>query len=59
MKLIRHGAPGCERPGLVDADGALRDLSGVVTDIAGDTLGSRGLEHLRAIDPAGTNRYVD
>ena len=37
MKLLRYGAPGQERPGLLDAEGRLRDLSGQVPDIAGDT----------------------
>ncbi|RVT81865.1 FAA hydrolase family protein [Rhodobacteraceae bacterium CCMM004] len=52
MKLIRHGAPGAERPGLIDADGVRRDLSGVVPDIGGDTLSDAGLAALRAVDPA-------
>ncbi|MEL6233294.1 MAG: fumarylacetoacetate hydrolase family protein [Pseudomonadota bacterium] len=51
MKLLRHGAPGAEKPGLVDADGALRDLSGVVPDLAGDVLADLGT--LAGIDPAG------
>lgn len=38
MKYVRFGAPGAERPGVLDADGALRDLSGVIDDIAGDVL---------------------
>ena len=33
MKLVRYGAMGREKPGLVDADGKLRDLSGVIADI--------------------------
>ena len=33
MKLVRHGPAGAEKPGLIDASGALRDLSGVVADI--------------------------
>ena len=33
MKLVRYGNPGKEKPGLIDADGKLRDLSGVVADI--------------------------
>ena len=50
MKLLRYGEPGHERPGLLDATGALRDLSGVVDDIAGDTLTAAGLARLRALD---------
>ena len=41
MKLVRFGAPGAERPGIVDAQGAVRDLSAHVTDITGETLGKR------------------
>jgi 2-keto-4-pentenoate hydratase/2-oxohepta-3-ene-1,7-dioic acid hydratase in catechol pathway len=52
MKLLRHGLPGAEKPGILDADGALRDLSGVVADIAGDVLSDAGLDQIRAIDPA-------
>ncbi|APX89000.1 2-hydroxyhepta-2,4-diene-1,7-dioate isomerase [Brevirhabdus pacifica] len=52
MKLVRYGQSGQEKPGLIDADGTLRDLSGQVADIAGDVLGDAGLEALRALDPA-------
>ena len=38
MKLFRHGPQGAEKPGLLDASGALRDLSGVLTDITPATL---------------------
>ena len=53
MKLFRHGALGAEKPGLIDASGALRDLSGVVPDIAGAVLGRDSMSRLRAIDPFG------
>jgi 2-keto-4-pentenoate hydratase/2-oxohepta-3-ene-1,7-dioic acid hydratase in catechol pathway len=52
MKLLRFGAPGAEKPGLLDADGQIRDLSGIVDDIAGDVLTPEGLARLKAIDPA-------
>ncbi len=52
MKLIRHGLAGCEKPGLMDASGAMRDLSGVVPDIAGAVLGGDSMARLRAIDQA-------
>lgn len=52
MKLLRYGDAGAEKPGMLDADGALRDLSGVVSDIAGDVLSDEGLAKLRDIDPA-------
>ena len=50
MKLVRYGAPGAEKPGLVDADGHLRDLSGLVEDISGDVLGDDDLQRLAALD---------
>jgi len=50
MKLLRFGERGHERPGLLDAGGRLRDLSGIVNDIAGDTLTPDGLAALRALD---------
>jgi 2-keto-4-pentenoate hydratase/2-oxohepta-3-ene-1,7-dioic acid hydratase in catechol pathway len=52
MKLVRYGAAGAEKPGMIDGDGVLRDLSDHVTDIAGDVLSDAGLEKLRALDPA-------
>ena len=52
MKLVRFGAAGAEKPGLFDADGHIRDLSGIVPDIAGDALGPESLARLRALDPA-------
>ena len=52
MKLLRFGAYGREKPGLLDSDGNIRDLSDVVPDIAGDVLGAESVERLRAIDPA-------
>ncbi|MBN8914615.1 MAG: fumarylacetoacetate hydrolase family protein [Rhizobiales bacterium] len=52
MKLVRHGAAGQERPGLIDAEGRLRDLSGIVPDIAGTALLPESLDRLKAIDPA-------
>ncbi|EBX4817157.1 ureidoglycolate lyase, partial [Salmonella enterica subsp. enterica serovar Newport] len=52
MKLLRYGPSGQEKPGLLDANGDVRNLSGVVADISGDVLTPAGLERLRAIDPA-------
>lgn len=52
MKLCRYGEPGAEKPGLIDADGRVRDLSGTVPDLAGETLSATGLAALAAIDPA-------
>jgi 2-keto-4-pentenoate hydratase/2-oxohepta-3-ene-1,7-dioic acid hydratase in catechol pathway len=52
MKLVRYGAPGSEKPALVDSDGALRDLSAHVADISGEMLSDASLNTLRALDPA-------
>lgn len=52
MKLLRYGATGAEKPGMLDTDGVLRDLSGVIGDISGDVLSDAGLNKLRALDPA-------
>ena len=52
MKLLRHGPRGQERPGVLDADGRVRDLSAVVPDIAGDVLTAAGLARLRELDLA-------
>jgi len=52
MKLCRFGAPGAEKPGLVDADGHIRDLSGYVADIGPVELGKNALARLAAINPA-------
>jgi 2,4-didehydro-3-deoxy-L-rhamnonate hydrolase len=52
MKLVRFGSSGKEKPGIVAADGSIRDLSSVVDDIAGEALSPAGLDRLRAIDPA-------
>jgi 2-keto-4-pentenoate hydratase/2-oxohepta-3-ene-1,7-dioic acid hydratase in catechol pathway len=51
MKLVRFGAPGAEKPGLVDAQGVVRDLSSHIRDIAGDGLSPASLDQLRKIDP--------
>ena len=52
MKLLRYGPCGHEKPGLIDAEGVIRDLGGVVDDIAGDVLTQAGIAKLREIDPA-------
>jgi 2,4-diketo-3-deoxy-L-fuconate hydrolase len=52
MKLVRYGNPGKEKPGLIDADGKLRDLSGVVPDIGPEQLGQVGLARIRKANPA-------
>ena len=52
MKLLRHGPKGQEKPGMLDAEGRIRDLSGVCRDIAGDVLSPNGLAKLAALGPA-------
>ncbi|MBQ9349909.1 MULTISPECIES: fumarylacetoacetate hydrolase family protein [unclassified Phyllobacterium] len=52
MKLVRYGPAGQEKPGLVDKDGKVRDLSAHVGDIAGEAISPAGLKKLAAIDPA-------
>jgi 2-keto-4-pentenoate hydratase/2-oxohepta-3-ene-1,7-dioic acid hydratase in catechol pathway len=51
MKLIRYGPSGREKPGLIDADGRLRDLSGIVANIDAGMLAPSRLEHLSRFDP--------
>ncbi|MES1189812.1 MAG: fumarylacetoacetate hydrolase family protein [Steroidobacter sp.] len=50
MKLLRFGEAGKEKPGMLDAQGRIRDLSGVVDDIAGDVLSDVQLDRLRSIN---------
>jgi len=52
MKLLRYGPVGAEKPGLLDKDGIIRDLSGVIGDISGAVLSDAGLAKLAAIDPS-------
>ena len=52
MKLLRHGPKGQEKPAVLDAQGRLRDLSGVLADITPATLSTAGLDALRRLDPA-------
>ncbi|MEQ1614879.1 MAG: fumarylacetoacetate hydrolase family protein, partial [Hyphomicrobiaceae bacterium] len=51
MKLVRFGSAGQEKPGLVDADGNIRDLSQHVPEITGETLAPARIAHLKTIDP--------
>ena len=51
MKLVRFGAPGEEKPGVLDAKGQIRDLSGVIDDLSGEVLGRSSLDRLKTIDP--------
>ncbi|QTO56271.1 FAA hydrolase family protein (plasmid) [Duffyella gerundensis] len=51
MKLLRYGSAGAERPGLLDSQGNIRDLSEHITDVAGDALQPAALDALRKLDP--------
>ena len=51
MKLVRFGDAGTEKPGMVDSDGNIRDLSGQITDINGASLSKKSLAALATIDP--------
>jgi len=63
MKLCRYGKKGAEKPGLVDAQGRIRDLSGVIDDVTPATITPEALERLRTVDPEtlplveGESRY--
>jgi 2-keto-4-pentenoate hydratase/2-oxohepta-3-ene-1,7-dioic acid hydratase in catechol pathway len=52
MKLLRYGAPGAERPALVDANGTIRDISAHVSDLSGAALTPENLAKLAALDTA-------
>ena len=52
MKLVRYGNPGQEKPGLIDAQGVLRDLSKAVKDIGPDQLSDEALAKIAQLDTA-------
>ena len=56
MKLLRYGRAGAERPGVLDAEGNLRDLSDVISEIDGSVFASETLARLKGIDPADLPR---
>jgi 2-keto-4-pentenoate hydratase/2-oxohepta-3-ene-1,7-dioic acid hydratase in catechol pathway len=58
MKLLRFGAQGSEKPGILDLEGRIRDLSGVVDDIGGETLGPEVLARLGSLDLASLPAVV-
>src|SRR4029453_12815918 len=58
MKLLRYGEIGREKPGILDANGRIRDLSRIVDDIAGDALRRESLSRIKALD-LGTLPLVD
>jgi 2-keto-4-pentenoate hydratase/2-oxohepta-3-ene-1,7-dioic acid hydratase in catechol pathway len=50
MKLLRYGPPGAEKPGLLDADGQIRSLEGIVADLSGEFLSDAWMRHLATLD---------
>ncbi|MFG1274909.1 fumarylacetoacetate hydrolase family protein [Xanthobacter flavus] len=52
MKLVRFGEFGREKPGLIDSDGKVRDLSGIIADLNGETLAPESLKKIAGVDPA-------
>ena len=50
MRLLRYGPPGREKPGILLADGEIRDLSGLVPDLAGDSLLPASIAKIRSTD---------
>ena len=53
MKLVRYGEAGNEKPGVLDSQGAIRDLSGIVKNIDGTAISDQGLQKLRGLDISG------
>lgn len=58
MRLVRFGEVGWERPGLVDADGGIRDLSSIVPDLAGPHLSKASLQKIAAVNRATLPRVA-
>ncbi|MFQ5947523.1 MAG: fumarylacetoacetate hydrolase family protein [Acidimicrobiia bacterium] len=52
MRFLRYGSPGRERPGFLDSEGVIRDLSDEIEDLAGDALLPEGIDRLRGLDPS-------
>lgn len=59
MKLLRCGAPGAERPAILDGNGMIRDASAVVGDFVGAGLSAASLAALRSIDPSTLPKVAD
>jgi 2-keto-4-pentenoate hydratase/2-oxohepta-3-ene-1,7-dioic acid hydratase in catechol pathway len=59
MKLVRYGSPGREKPGLIDAQGQLRDLSGSIAEIGPSTLSPDGLRALSNLKPDSLPRVAE
>jgi len=50
MKLLRYGTHGKEKPGMLDDAGVIRDLTGIIDEVAGEALFPKKIEYLSAID---------
>ena len=59
MKLLRYGPKGQEKPGLIDDEGQVRDLSGVLSDLTSKDLGKEALARLAALDPYDLPRVLE
>lgn len=59
MKLLRYGPKGAEKPGLLQPDGTLRDLSEVTGDFAGEGVSLEVMDRLRALDPESLPKVKD
>jgi hypothetical protein len=59
MKLLRYGPKGSERPALLDKEGKLRNLSGVISDLSGAALSSDSLAKLRGLNPEALPEVSD
>jgi 2-keto-4-pentenoate hydratase/2-oxohepta-3-ene-1,7-dioic acid hydratase in catechol pathway len=58
MKLLRYGPSGHEKPGMLDSSGHIRDLSGVIPDLAGEALSGASIDRLRALDSSSLRRVT-
>ena len=58
MKLLRYVAGDQVKPGILDADGNIRDLSSIVPDIDGDSISPEGLDEIAMIDPASLPKVI-
>ena len=56
MKLLRYGPPGHEKPGMLDSQGEIRDLSTIVPDLSGDVLQPEAIDRLSSVDPSSLPR---
>ena len=58
MKLLRFGERGAEKPGMLDQDDNIRDLSSVISDVAGEALLDESIAKLRELDPTTLPKFL-